>query len=62
MTSTPVRPLPSFYYSVTDFLISDIRSLEMVDEAFADRIEWIKKSIRTTAKVRHYSVSILLVS
>jgi glycogen phosphorylase len=24
----------------------------MVDEAYADRTEWIKKSIRTTAKVR----------
>ena len=23
----------------------------MVDEAYADRTEWIKKSIRTTAKV-----------
>ena len=24
----------------------------MVDEAYADRTEWIKKSIRTAAKVR----------
>lgn len=29
----------------------------MVDEAYADRTEWIKKSIRTTAKVHsfHYT-------
>jgi hypothetical protein len=25
----------------------------MVDEAYLDKEEWIKKSIRTTAKVRH---------
>jgi hypothetical protein len=30
----------------------DIRALEMVDEAYSDRTEWIKKSIRTSAKVR----------
>ena len=30
---------------------TDIRALEMVDEAYADRTGWIKKSIRTTAKV-----------
>jgi hypothetical protein len=30
--------------------VIDIRALEMVDEAYADRTEWIKKSIRTTAK------------
>jgi hypothetical protein len=24
----------------------------MVDEAYSDRTEWVKKSIRTTAKVR----------
>lgn len=33
-------------------LFVDIRALEMVDEAYADRTEWTKKSIRTTAKVR----------
>lgn len=32
-------------------MIVDIRALEMVDEAYADRTEWIKKSIRTSAKV-----------
>jgi len=30
---------------------SDIEALRMVDEAYNDRTEWIKKSIRTTAKV-----------
>lgn len=30
----------------------DIAALEMVDEAYLDKEEWIKKSIRTTAKVR----------
>lgn len=33
----------------------DIRALEMVDEAYADRTGWIKKSIRTSAKVRFYA-------
>lgn len=28
----------------------------MVDEAYADRTEWIKKSIRTTAKARSLSI------
>jgi hypothetical protein len=37
--------------STTDNSSVDIRALEMVDEAYADRTEWIKKSIRTTAKV-----------
>ena len=38
----------------TDALIwnVDIAALEMVDEAYLDKEEWIKKSIRTTAKVR----------
>ena len=29
----------------------DIAALQMVDEAYLDRTEWIKKSIRTSAKV-----------
>ena len=29
----------------------DLAALRMVDAAYADRTEWIKKSIRTTAKV-----------
>ena len=29
----------------------DIQALAMVDAAYQDRTEWIKKSIRTTAKV-----------
>lgn len=36
--------------SISDAL-SDIEALRMVDEAYNDRTEWIKKSIRTTAKV-----------
>lgn len=40
--------------SLTSFVTVDIRALEMVDEAYADRTEWTKKSIRTTAKVRVY--------
>ena len=31
---------------------ADIQALALVDEAYQDRTEWIKKSIRTTAKVR----------
>jgi hypothetical protein len=30
----------------------DIAALAMVDEAYLDRTEWVKKSIRTSAKVR----------
>jgi starch phosphorylase len=30
----------------------DIFSLEMVDEAYLDKEEWIKKSIKTTSKAR----------
>lgn len=33
-------------------LSTDIQALAMVDEAYLDRTEWIKKSIRTSAKVR----------
>lgn len=29
----------------------DIQALAMVDAAYQDRTEWIKKSIRTSAKV-----------
>ena len=29
----------------------DIAALDMVDEAYLDKGEWVKKSIRTTAKV-----------
>ena len=34
---------------------TDIQALKLVDEAYQDRTEWIKKSIRTTAKVRTVS-------
>jgi hypothetical protein len=30
--------------------IPDIAALDMVNEAYMDKDEWIKKSIRTTAK------------
>ncbi|TFK97616.1 glycogen phosphorylase [Pterulicium gracile] len=40
------------YYLLTDDFDSYIEALKMVDEAYADRDEWIKKSIRTTAKAR----------
>jgi len=40
---------------LTDDFDSYIRALEMVDEAYADRTEWIKKSIRTTAKMGKFS-------
>ena len=36
---------------------ADIQALALVDEAYQDRTEWIKKSIRTTAKVCLYAVS-----
>ncbi|KAH8986590.1 glycosyltransferase family 35 protein [Lactarius akahatsu] len=43
------------FYILTDDFDAYIRSLEMVDEAYADRAEWIKKSIRTTAKMGKFS-------
>jgi glycogen phosphorylase len=33
----------------------DIAALAMVDEAYQDKEEWIKKSIRTTAKMGKFS-------
>jgi len=43
------------FYILTDDFDSYIRALEMVDEAYADRTEWIKKSIRTSAKMGKFS-------
>jgi glycogen phosphorylase len=48
-------------------LVTDMEALRMVDDAYQDREEWIKKSIRTTAKVRsqelgHDSVISVLMS
>jgi len=46
-------PFLTFYaYLNIESLNIDIAALEMVDEAYLDKEEWIKKSIRTTAKVR----------
>lgn len=33
----------------------DIEALKIVDEAYQDRTGWIKKSIRTTAKMGKFS-------
>ncbi|KAH7882736.1 glycogen phosphorylase [Phlebopus sp. FC_14] len=43
------------YYLITDDFDSYIEALRMVDEAYNDRVEWIKKSIRTTAKMGKFS-------
>ncbi|KAI0060095.1 glycosyltransferase family 35 protein [Artomyces pyxidatus] len=43
------------FYILTDDFDSYIKALEMVDEAYADRTEWIKKSIRTSAKMGKFS-------
>ena len=43
------------YYLLTDDFDSYINALKMVDEAYQDREEWIKKSIRTTAKMGKFS-------
>jgi len=45
----------SDYYLLTDDFDSYLQALEMVDEAYLDREEWIKKSIRTTAKMGKFS-------
>ena len=33
----------------------DIQALKLVDEAYLDRAGWIKKSVRTTAKMGKFS-------
>jgi starch phosphorylase len=43
------------YYLITDDFDSYLEALRMVDEAYNDRTEWIKKSIRTTAKMGKFS-------
>ncbi|KAG6879580.1 hypothetical protein C0992_001194 [Termitomyces sp. T32_za158] len=43
------------YYLITDDFDSYIAALAMVDEAYSDKEEWIKKSIRTTAKMGKFS-------
>jgi len=43
------------YYLITDDFDSYIAALAMVDEAYLDREEWIKKSICTTAKMGKFS-------
>ncbi|KAF9007192.1 glycogen phosphorylase [Cyathus striatus] len=43
------------YYLLSDDFDSYIAALAMVDEAYQDRDEWIKKSIRTTAKMGKFS-------
>jgi len=45
----------SDYYLITDDFDSYIAALDMVDEAYLDKEEWIKKSIRTTAKMGKFS-------
>jgi starch phosphorylase len=43
------------YYLVTDDFDSYLAALAMVDEAYQDKEEWIKKSIRTSAKMGKFS-------
>ncbi|KAF8630104.1 hypothetical protein AX17_005500 [Amanita inopinata Kibby_2008] len=43
------------YYLITDDFDSYIAALAMVDSAYMDREEWIKKSIRTVAKMGKFS-------
>jgi len=45
----------SDYYLLTDDFNSYIAALDMVDKAYLDKDEWIKKSIRTTAKMGKFS-------
>jgi hypothetical protein len=58
MTLIPVRTLAAPAYRSCADLAVDIAALAMVDEAYLDQTEWVKKSIRTTAKVR--SIFIIL--
>ena len=41
----------TIYSESLTFLSVDIQALALVDEAYQNRVEWIKKSISTTAKV-----------
>ena len=42
--------------SVSDIFVSaDIAALELVDAAYQDRVEWVKKSISTSAKMGKFS-------
>ncbi|KIY66143.1 glycosyltransferase family 35 protein [Cylindrobasidium torrendii FP15055 ss-10] len=43
------------YYLITEDFDSYIQALAMVDEAYLDRTEWVKKSIRTTARMGKFS-------
>jgi len=43
------------YYLLSDDFDSYIAALAMVDEAYLDRDEWVKKSIRTSAKMGKFS-------
>ncbi|KAG7085815.1 hypothetical protein E1B28_003353 [Marasmius oreades] len=43
------------YYLLSDDFDSYIAALDLVDEAYKDKDEWVKKSIRTTAKMGKFS-------
>ncbi|KAJ7140332.1 glycosyl transferase [Mycena crocata] len=43
------------HYLLSDDFDSYIAALAMVDEAYLDRTEWVKKSIRTSAKMGKFS-------
>ncbi|EGO28736.1 glycosyltransferase family 35 protein [Serpula lacrymans var. lacrymans S7.9] len=43
------------HYLVTDDFDSYIQALRLVEEAYKDQTEWVKKSIRTTAKMGKFS-------
>jgi len=43
------------HYLLSDDFDSYIQALAMVDEAYLDQTEWVKKSIRTTAKMGKFS-------
>ncbi|KAL0564837.1 Non-essential glycogen phosphorylase [Marasmius crinis-equi] len=43
------------YYLLSDDFDSYMAALDLVDEAYKDRDEWIKKSIKTTAKMGKFS-------
>ncbi|TFY65313.1 hypothetical protein EVJ58_g2047 [Rhodofomes roseus] len=43
------------HYLLTEDFDSYIEALKLVDQAYQDRTEWIKKSIRTTAKMGKFS-------
>lgn len=61
MISTLVGVTSIGFCRSADQVSLDIEALAMVDDAYSDRDEWIKKSIRTTAKACYRFIEVFRV-